>query len=224
MPLLLLGYWKASLDDSFPFPQQAEAALDPRTRRAVVSYLGAGALVQQYRGHSHCRYGCPGDNGSSELSDGIWVWPSGLAHYVWKHGVSLPPEFLAHARREDGDGTATPATPTGELRRDVDDSLWLRWAAARAPEWLATALQKARATASQRKAAALATAAKKLALAEGLSKTNCITAGCGQRALAGSAFCAACALELQAFHPGTWEIEAEELATVQAMFTSKLGA
>ena len=37
-------------------------------------------------------------NGSLELTDGTYVWPEGLAHYVEQHGVKLPGEFLEHAR------------------------------------------------------------------------------------------------------------------------------
>lgn len=32
-----------------------------------------------------------------ELSDGVWVWPDGLAHSVDDHDVRLPAEFAVHA-------------------------------------------------------------------------------------------------------------------------------
>ncbi len=36
--------------------------------------------------------------GSLELSDGVFIWPEGLAHYVEEHGVRLPARFVNHAR------------------------------------------------------------------------------------------------------------------------------
>jgi hypothetical protein len=38
-------------------------------------------------------------NGSRDLTDGTWVWPEGLAHYITTHDVILPDEFVEHARR-----------------------------------------------------------------------------------------------------------------------------
>jgi len=34
--------------------------------------------------------------GSSDLTDGVYVWPEGLVHYVEKHNVRLPTEFVKH--------------------------------------------------------------------------------------------------------------------------------
>lgn len=36
--------------------------------------------------------------GNLELSDGVYVWPEGLAHYVLSHSVRLPAEFEQHTR------------------------------------------------------------------------------------------------------------------------------
>src|SRR5262249_45711107 len=33
------------------------------------------------------------------LTDGIWLWPGELAHYVAAHHVELPAAFVAHMRR-----------------------------------------------------------------------------------------------------------------------------
>jgi hypothetical protein len=64
-------------------------------------------------GMSPCRF-CGIDNGYSEMSDGPYLWPSGLDHYVDEHDVRLPAEFVAHAvARLEALETAT-----------VDDSWW----------------------------------------------------------------------------------------------------
>ncbi|WP_285639504.1 hypothetical protein [Lentzea sp. NBRC 102530] len=31
------------------------------------------------------------------LTDGTWLWPTDLAHYVRRYNVSVPAEFVAHA-------------------------------------------------------------------------------------------------------------------------------
>ena len=33
--------------------------------------------------------------GCSDLTDGVWVWPEGLVHYIEAHELVLPEEFLA---------------------------------------------------------------------------------------------------------------------------------
>src|SRR5262249_50221737 len=33
--------------------------------------------------------------GSDELTDGEWIWPEGLPHYIEAHYVCLPEEFVA---------------------------------------------------------------------------------------------------------------------------------
>lgn len=38
--------------------------------------------------------------GHRDLTDGVYVWPEGLAHYVKAHAVRLPDDFLAHVRTQ----------------------------------------------------------------------------------------------------------------------------
>lgn len=40
---------------------------------------------------------CGKESGDIELTDGVFVWLSGLAHYVADHGVRLPRRFVRHA-------------------------------------------------------------------------------------------------------------------------------
>ncbi|MFF7456750.1 hypothetical protein [Kitasatospora sp. NPDC008115] len=46
-------------------------------------------------GVSRCRL-CSRANGSRDFTDGRYLWPEGLAHYVLDHNVRLPDEFLEH--------------------------------------------------------------------------------------------------------------------------------
>jgi hypothetical protein len=65
-------------------------------RRRVGQYLQRGTRVNQMGGLSECRF-CERHNGSAELTDGVYCWPEGLAHYVSEHDVRLPEEFVGHA-------------------------------------------------------------------------------------------------------------------------------
>ena len=64
-------------------------------RESVAAYLDAAPAVRSFRGYSPCRI-CGINNGSAERSDGSYLWPEGLAHYVRTHAVKLPDELLAH--------------------------------------------------------------------------------------------------------------------------------
>ena len=68
-------------------------------RAKVVSYLKQGKPYEYWRGYSGCRFGCDhkaGEQGSRDLTDGTYVWPEGFPHYVERHGVRPPQEFINH--------------------------------------------------------------------------------------------------------------------------------
>jgi len=120
--LKLIGYWapdrwahSRARGDSpgdgagRPFKEEEESLfihprhrVDPgwemEDRARIVQYLFDAPAVAFSRGMSYCRFGC-GWNGSAERSDGVWVWPEGLAHYVQSHDVRLPDDLISHVRR-----------------------------------------------------------------------------------------------------------------------------
>lgn len=69
-----------------------------KERELVASYLEQGFVQFEFLGLSDCRL-CGKVNGSAEATDGVYLWPEGLAHYVRDHSVKLPDEVLAHVRR-----------------------------------------------------------------------------------------------------------------------------
>jgi len=103
----IIGYWIRSLsDDDFPPPQELITDCDASTRNAIAEYLDAGLEFAAYRGVSWCRFFCDHPMGNRELTDGEWVWPEGLSHYVRDHNVRLPDEFVASVRLQ-----SRPALP-----------------------------------------------------------------------------------------------------------------
>jgi hypothetical protein len=99
MSLVLVGYWKSDEQPEWP---DAHAFVDPDwdedERMDTSEYFSSGTRVRQYMGYSRCRF-CGELNGSAELTDGTYVWPEGLAHYLREHGVRLPQVLVDHAAR-----------------------------------------------------------------------------------------------------------------------------
>lgn len=63
-------------------------------KEKVIQYLKSGKEVEWWRGCSYCRFGCGSLEGSTDKSDGKWVWPEAFFHYIEKHNVKPPVEFL----------------------------------------------------------------------------------------------------------------------------------
>lgn len=100
--LRLIGYWKASLEDPWPEPGDlVDSDWEEEEREDVAEYLKRGMVAGRCMGHSRCRL-CGKPNGSLELTDGVYVWPEGLAHYIESHQVRLPSEFVEHVRQITG--------------------------------------------------------------------------------------------------------------------------
>lgn len=95
--LILIGYWDGPQNDSsWPRPEDfVDNNWDSEERDLVVSYLKTGLIARAYMGYSRCRV-CGKENGDLELSDGVFVWPDGLAHYVEMHDVRPPTRFVQH--------------------------------------------------------------------------------------------------------------------------------
>lgn len=91
-----IGFWHSQFTPGLPHPiESADAAWSAAERAAVVAYLRSRVdrTVTAYRRSSRCRI-CDCSNGSEELSDGVYLWPSGYAHYVEAHDVKPPQAFI----------------------------------------------------------------------------------------------------------------------------------
>jgi hypothetical protein len=178
-----IGYFITSLwDETLPAPQEL-VGTDSRLP-AVADYLDRGMVHVRYRGRSWCRFGCRDvAMGSADLTDGVWVWPEGLAHYLRFHSVLLPEDFMGHVL------SAGPPQPADEAA-DVDWETWIEWSRSyRSPNLRSAVL------AAQREEDRLMETAKlsriRMNIARyGESDVNCIQASCDRRALLGIRFCA----------------------------------
>ena len=114
MKLVRIGYWRSEKGPDWPDPRTvADPNLDPSERHQVADHLRRGFVARAYLGASVCRL-CGEMVGSLELSDGEFIWPEGLAHYVDVHDVRLPKRFVEHVQ------SYTEALESA----DVDDDWW----------------------------------------------------------------------------------------------------
>ena len=88
--LILVGYWLGPSAPGWPDVRDfVDPSWDNAERRAVLDWLRAGESFLHMWGYSRCRF-CDILNGTRELTDGVYVWPEGLAHYIFAHEVRLP--------------------------------------------------------------------------------------------------------------------------------------
>jgi hypothetical protein len=129
----------AALPERPPSPLPSPAALvAPGWNQAdlpsVLAYLRAGQEWIRFNGWSSCRFECglaPSALGDRDLTDGVWLWPEGLAHYVEVHAVRLPDEFIDHMRSQGWRVSAEPIARWVDRavadRPGVDFSFWIAW-------------------------------------------------------------------------------------------------
>jgi len=102
MIINMIGFWPPEFTDSPPY-----FILDKTNeydREGMISYLESGFKIIDWFGYSFCRFNC-GTSGMEmgvyDVTDGEWVWPQGLIHYIDKHNIDLPVEFISKVKSEN---------------------------------------------------------------------------------------------------------------------------
>lgn len=99
MKLVRLGYWLGPREPGWPDVRAfVDSNWNPDERAEVALHLRQGIVARRYMGFSECRL-CGEAVGALELSDAVYIWPEGLAHYVEAHDVRLPQRFVDHVSR-----------------------------------------------------------------------------------------------------------------------------
>jgi hypothetical protein len=95
--LISIGFWDGpQTKPGWPRPEaMIDATWEAGEREVVASYLEQGFVTWACMGYSVCRI-CGKNNGSLELTDGTFVWPEGLRHYVTERAIDLPSRFVSH--------------------------------------------------------------------------------------------------------------------------------
>jgi hypothetical protein len=102
MALIDIGFWRrfqdasADPEDLRRWPERGTSRV---SRDDVLAYLELGFVESMEFGYAECRLcGRSGPAlGCLSLTDGTYVWPEGLAHYLREHNVHLPADFETHA-------------------------------------------------------------------------------------------------------------------------------
>lgn len=156
----MIGYWITSFEDlKFLAPQELVGSYSGDMKEIVVAYLEGGRELNSCFGDSWCRFpSCSqyenhAEMGSREFTDGIWAWPEGLKHYVVKHNVMLPEEFISHVLANNSINKSVTQSmridetdlgvidsklsgcnpffhgliPSNSSRPDIDFSFWIEW-------------------------------------------------------------------------------------------------
>jgi hypothetical protein len=102
----------------------------PEQRRRCIDYLRHGAVWMSFLGFSYCRFRCgvpAQEMGCSTLTDGVWAWPEGLAHYVERHAVRLPEDFIAHIDQNFAMPSDLTQRTEDPSRCETSLEFWVEW-------------------------------------------------------------------------------------------------
>ena len=133
--LIAVGYWWSPGQTELPDPRVlvGEPCV-PELRDRISGYLTSGGIFAAGFGFSYCRFACGVNNsemGVADLTDGIWVWPEGLHHYVRHHHVRLPGEFIQTMRESAWrvrDSVTLSRLSRLEDGSSVTPDFWIHWA------------------------------------------------------------------------------------------------
>jgi hypothetical protein len=97
--LKVIGYWQSFHEPHYPDPGSfVDDTWNVEEKAKVIAYLKAAhEMPYAFGGNSWCRFRCGIVSlGNTEFTDGAYLWPAGLLHYVETHNVKLPREVLDH--------------------------------------------------------------------------------------------------------------------------------
>lgn len=97
---IMHSFWRMMTGEALlPTPHDlVDPDWSPVEREQVLKHLAGGTIRAVWYGWADCRM-CEKHNGSRDYTDGVYVWPEGLAHYVRAHNVKPPQEFVNHVLR-----------------------------------------------------------------------------------------------------------------------------
>jgi len=91
--LIAIGLWHSPLEPDLPRPAWfVDEGWDANEKQAIITRLkNSYPLPYPYAGKSWCRFNCgEAEMGNRDFSDGIYLFPEGLLHYIKHHTVKLP--------------------------------------------------------------------------------------------------------------------------------------
>jgi hypothetical protein len=96
------GFWQSppGADSTIPSVEDfIDSCWNPPDKAQLIAYLAQSPfVVGAALGGEQCLLCSVECSVSSFCSDGIWLWPDDLPHYVECHSVVLPDRFVEHIR------------------------------------------------------------------------------------------------------------------------------
>lgn len=97
-----VGFWRQTLDskENLPYPtEMVDQNWSFKERAMVIEYLDSCKAIDHYKGSALCRI-CKEWLGSADCSDGTYIFPEKYQHYILKHNVKPPGDFIDHVFKE----------------------------------------------------------------------------------------------------------------------------
>ena len=127
--LKTIGLWRSRSPETRQYPKAynvISGAWYHEERHLICNYLRKGFTFSKSAGKSECLLRCRDIGGNRMLTDGKWLWPESLAHYVEYHWVFLPEDFVIDMK---GNNLSIPeiAFSVRPSEYSSDDSYWIEW-------------------------------------------------------------------------------------------------
>jgi hypothetical protein len=124
----MVGYWDAPWCARLALPRPdglIRVGWRLSERDKIANYLRHGVPINSFGGFATCRL-CDEVLGTRDLTDGEWVWPERLEHYITDHDVTLPDAFIATMERNRWRAPACADATAVYNYEDFD--YWRQWA------------------------------------------------------------------------------------------------
>ncbi|MEK6833229.1 MAG: hypothetical protein AABY32_04225 [Nanoarchaeota archaeon] len=120
-----VGYWNGYYEknNKYIWPQEIISKNKIENKDKIVQYLSKGSDAICWRGFAGCRI-CDTLLGTRCLSDGTWIWPQRLEHYIIEHNIVLPEEFINYMEESNWEPKSINIE---NIHINSDDTFWIKW-------------------------------------------------------------------------------------------------
>jgi hypothetical protein len=124
--LIAIGYWNSKFygEDKFIWPQELVRDSIGSDMQKLAGYIANGKSAIAWAGYAGCRI-CDETLGTQCLTDGFYIWPEKLEHYILEHKIFLPDEFINHAKNNKWKVKKT--NYSGSYIGEIDRDFWIGW-------------------------------------------------------------------------------------------------
>jgi hypothetical protein len=124
------GIWEGTVHTVEVLPSVLSAidpSWEPDDKGGLMSYVAQAPVVLTASPSSRCLL-CPSEVPTScWQSDGVWLWPKSLTHYLYWHSVVLPEQFVEHIRNQNYIPPAETGVPTHALPWPETWTVYRQW-------------------------------------------------------------------------------------------------